>query len=88
MDTADFKEGAGSIAITDAETNPIGRRADINLLCSIEGPVISGSLVAPMCVLDALIVACAHSHTRETLEALAFTRDEYEQGGRWCDPDD
>ncbi len=80
--------GATTIALTDAETNPIGRRADITLLSSIEGPVITGSQVAPICVLNSLLVACAHSHASHTLEALTFSRDEYEQGGRWCDDKD
>ncbi len=75
--------GVPTIALSDSTTNAVGRRADITLLSSIEGPVISGSQIAPMGVLNAVIVACAHSRVQRTLDVLRYTKQEYEKGDRW-----
>lgn len=82
------EQGATTIAITDVETNPLSRKADITLLASVEGRTVTGSLVAPLGILNSLIVACSHSQVGETLDALKFTREEYETGGRWCTDND
>lgn len=72
-----------TIALTDSAANAVGSRADLSLLASIEAPVISGSQVAPLGILNALIVACAHTRVQRTLDVLRYTKTEYEQGDRW-----
>ncbi|HUS25688.1 MAG TPA: MurR/RpiR family transcriptional regulator [Candidatus Binatia bacterium] len=75
--------GAFTLAITDAATTPLARRAEHVLLAPIEGESFASSYVAPLAVMNALLVACAHADARRTLELLKPTDAEYQQGLRW-----
>lgn len=80
------ERGAYTIAITDSPSNPAGRRADVSLIASLEGPIVAGSLVAPMGLMDALVIACAHSRPQRALDALRVVHDSYLHSGRyWSD---
>ncbi len=72
-----------TFGITDSGDGPLGRHCDRYLAVSIESPSISGSYVAPMAALNAIIVACTHVSPKRSLAALRNTREEYLSGPRW-----
>ena len=75
--------GTPTLAITDSEINPLGKRADTTLLASIEGGGVPASVVAVMGLINALVTTCAHSRTARTLELLRDVHAEYQHGDRW-----
>jgi DNA-binding MurR/RpiR family transcriptional regulator len=75
--------GAFTLAITDASTTPLGRFAEACLLAPIEGESFASTYVAPMAMINALLVACAHADAKRTLEQLKPTDAEYGVGLRW-----
>lgn len=60
--------GAKSIVLTDAETSPLARKADFLLTARCDMISLLDSLVAPMSVLNALIVSAASKRKKETKE--------------------
>jgi len=72
-----------TFGITDSGDGPLGRHCDRYLSVSIESSSISGSYVAPIAALNAIIVACAHLSPKRSLAALRNTREEYLSGSRW-----
>lgn len=74
-------QGANVIAITDSAVSPLANIADISLLAKSDMASFVDSLVAPLSLVNALIVAIGRkknddlSHTFETLEQIW---DEYE----------
>lgn len=76
-------QGALTLAITDAATTPLARFAEHSLLAPIEGESFASSYVAPLAVINALLVACAHADAKATLEQLKPTDAEYGVGLRW-----
>jgi DNA-binding MurR/RpiR family transcriptional regulator len=75
--------GAYTVAITDARTTPLARRAETALLVPIEGESFASSYAPTMLAINALAVACAHSNPKRTLKVLQPTETEYEHGARW-----
>lgn len=73
---------AMTIALTDSEVNPLGRRAGVTLVSSIESGV-PASIVAPMGLINALVTACAQTRAAHTLDLLRDVHREYEEGDRW-----
>ena len=72
--------GACVIAVTDAETSPLAKVADLSLFAKSDMVSFVDSLVAPLSLLNALLVAVG-SHTREdvseTFSELERVWDEY-----------
>jgi DNA-binding MurR/RpiR family transcriptional regulator len=77
------RKGAYTIGITDTYLSPLAAVAHESLLTSIESPAFGGSYVAPMALLNLLLVACAHHHRRRTLAHLREAEREQETGFRW-----
>lgn len=75
--------GVPTFGITDRREGPLGRYCDRFLTVSIESSAFTGSYVAAMATLNAIIVACAHHSPKRSLAALQNTRDEYTTGPRW-----
>lgn len=75
--------GAYTVAITDAPTTPLARRARTALLVPIEGESFASSYAPTMVAINALAVACAHANPKRTLKVLQPTEAEYEHGARW-----
>jgi DNA-binding MurR/RpiR family transcriptional regulator len=75
--------GAYCIGISDTYISPIARLADVCLLCSIESPSFGGSYVAPMALLNALLVGCANYRRSRTLALLKEAEAEQRSGYRW-----
>lgn len=73
--------GATVIAITDKKDNPVAGSADLALYAPSDMMSFADSLVAPLSVINALIVAVAlrlKDHVNEHLEKLEHIWDEYD----------
>jgi len=72
-----------TFAITDSDTTPLAAHCDNYLVVSIASPSITGSYVAPMALLNAVLVACAHVQPKRSLALLRQSEREYGSGARW-----
>lgn len=77
------EQGVPTVGITDHCTTPLARHCDAYLLASITSPSFTGSYVAPMGLINAIFVACAHIKPKRSLAALRPTEQEYRSGSRW-----
>lgn len=77
------KRGVPTFGITDGDTTPIAIHCDNFLVASVSSPSITGSYVAPMGLLNAVLVACAHIEPKRSLALLRLTEEEYSSGSRW-----
>jgi DNA-binding MurR/RpiR family transcriptional regulator len=75
--------GIPTFGITDSDTTPIATFCDTYLLASIASPSFTGSYVAPMVLLNTILIACAHLQPKRALALLEKTEDEYRTGNRW-----
>ena len=72
-----------TFGITDSDTTPIALHCDDYLVASTSSPSFTGSYVAPMALLNTIIVACAHLRPKRALAMLSRTEQEYRTGTRW-----
>lgn len=73
-------QGAATIAITDSYDSPLAQSADYSLIARSDMASFVDSLVAPLSVINALIVAIGmrrKDHIRQTFEHLEKIWDEY-----------
>jgi DNA-binding MurR/RpiR family transcriptional regulator len=75
--------GVPTYGITDGDTTPVARHCDAYLVASISSPSFTGSYVAPMALINAIIVASAHLRPKRSLDMLGRTEEEYRSGERW-----
>jgi DNA-binding MurR/RpiR family transcriptional regulator len=75
--------GVPTFAITDGHSTPLARQCDGHLLAPIGSPSYTGSYVAPMALINAILLACAHLQPRRALAMLGRTEAEYQSGDRW-----
>jgi len=75
--------GVPTFGITDSDTTPIALHCDDYLVASTSSPSFTGSYVAPMALLNTIIVACAHLRPKRALAMLSRTEQEYRTGNRW-----
>ena len=75
--------GVPTFGITDSDTTPIALHCDDYLVASTTSPSFTGSYVAPMSLLNTIIVACAHLRPKRALAMLGRTEEEYRNGTRW-----
>lgn len=75
--------GAPTVGITDSDTTPLARYCDAHLMASVTSSSASGSYVAPVALLNAIIVACAHLDPQRALARLRPSEEEYKSGARW-----
>ena len=84
--------GVPTVAITDSDTTPLARVCDSYFVASTAGATFSGSYVAPMALLNAILLATAEIAPRRALALLRQTEKEYLSGPRWYEeapgPDD
>jgi DNA-binding MurR/RpiR family transcriptional regulator len=74
-------QGATTIAITDSYESPLAENADLSLIARSDMASFVDSLVAPLSVINALIVAVAggrKEHIYDTFERLEKIWDEYQ----------
>jgi DNA-binding MurR/RpiR family transcriptional regulator len=77
------KQGVPTFGITDSERTPIARVCDNFCLASVASPSFGSSYVAPMSVLGAILIACAHTQTSRTLALLRRSAEEDSADHRW-----
>lgn len=75
--------GVPTFGITDGRTTPIAKYCDGHLIAPIGSPSYTGSYVAPMALINAIILACAHLQPRRALARLGRTEADYRSGDRW-----
>lgn len=75
--------GAYCVGLTDTYVSPIAQSCDQVFLASIEAPPFGASYIAPMAVLNAMLVACANHRRSRTLSLLRAADREERQGSRW-----
>jgi len=75
--------GVPTFGITDSGTTPIALHCDDYLVASTSSPSFTGSYVAPIALLNTIIVACAHLRPKRALAMLSRTEQEYRTGTRW-----
>jgi len=72
-----------TFGITDSSTTPIALHCDDHLVASTSSPSFTGSYVAPIALMNTIIVACAHLRPKRALAMLSRTEEEYRSGNRW-----
>jgi DNA-binding MurR/RpiR family transcriptional regulator len=77
------ERGVPTFGITDSATTPIAMHSDAYLLASTSSPSFTGSYVAPMALINTIIVACAHIQPKRALALLGRNEEEYRSGARW-----
>jgi DNA-binding MurR/RpiR family transcriptional regulator len=75
--------GIPTFGITDSDTTPIALHCDDYLIASTSSPSFTGSYVAPLALINTIIVACAHLQPKRALAMLGRTEQEYRTGSRW-----
>jgi DNA-binding MurR/RpiR family transcriptional regulator len=85
VEAVDRARGRGipTFGITDSGTTPIALHCDDHLVASTSSPSFTGSYVAPIALLNTIIVACAHLRPKRALAMLSRTEQEYRTGRRW-----
>jgi DNA-binding MurR/RpiR family transcriptional regulator len=75
--------GIPTFGITDSDTSPIALHCEDYLIAPTSSPSFTGSYVAPMALINSIIVACAHLRPKRALAMLGRTEQEYRTGTRW-----
>src|ERR1041384_246310 len=85
VEAVDRARGRGipTFGITDSDTTPIALHCDDYLVASTSSPSFTGSYVAPMALLNTILVACAPPPAKRALAMLSRTEQEYRTGKRW-----
>jgi DNA-binding MurR/RpiR family transcriptional regulator len=80
--------GVFTFGITDSEVTPIARFCDQHVVTPISSTVFTGSYVAPLAAVNAIVSAVAHIQPKRTLERLRRSEQEYTSGARWYQDQD
>ncbi len=75
--------GVPTFGITDGNTTPIAMHCDSYLVAATSSPSFTGSYVAPMALINTIIVASAHIQPKRSLDLLGRAEEEYRSGERW-----
>jgi RpiR family carbohydrate utilization transcriptional regulator len=71
------------VGITDTAVSPICQFANECLFVPVDAPSFGPSYVAPMALLNLIVVACANHKRARTLSILKKVQDEQRHGFRW-----
>ncbi len=77
------RKGAYCVGITDTYVSPLAQFSDQCFLASIEAPPFGASYIAPMALLNAILVGCANYRRARTLSLLRAAEEEERHGARW-----
>ncbi|HXH06968.1 MAG TPA: MurR/RpiR family transcriptional regulator [Vicinamibacterales bacterium] len=80
--------GAYCVGITDTHLSPLARFAHEYFVTPVEGTLYGVSYVAPMALLNMLLVACAIKRRSRTIRLLKAADAEQRTGFRWYRDDD
>jgi len=76
-------QGVPTLGITDGAQTPVAKACDVSCFASIASPSFGGSYAAPVSLVGAIMVACAHTQTARSLEILKQSEQEDRNGRRW-----
>jgi DNA-binding MurR/RpiR family transcriptional regulator len=76
-------QGVPTFGITDSSTTPIARYSDNHFIVASVSPSFMNTYAAPMALLNAILIACAHVDPKRSLTQLKSTNREYLSGMRW-----
>ncbi len=77
------EQGVPTFGITDGDITPIAMHCDAYLVAPTSSPSFTGSYVAPMALINSIVVACSHLQPQRALAMLGRTEEEYRTGARW-----
>lgn len=77
------ERGVPAFGITDGHSTPLAMYCDGHLIAPISSPSYTGSYVAPLALINAIILACAHLRPKRALAMLGSIEAEYRSGERW-----
>jgi len=77
--------GVYCVGITNTLVSPINQFAHECFLTSVNTPSFGASYVAPMALLNVIVVACANYKRSRTLTLLKKVEEEQRHGFRWCE---
>ncbi len=77
------RQNVPTFGITDGDKTPIARFCEQYVIASTTRTSFLDSYVAPVAVINAILVACAHSQPKRALELLEQTDKEDSDGARW-----
>lgn len=77
--------GAYCVGITGTYVSPIARFTDEFFVASVESRSFIDSYVAPMALVNLILVACGNYKRKDTLRMLAEAAEEQRHGFRWFD---
>lgn len=77
--------GAYCVGITGTYVSPIARFTNEFFVASVESRSFIDSYVAPMALVNLILVACGNYKRKETLRMLAMAAKEQREGFRWFD---
>ncbi len=77
------QQGAPTFGITNSDITPIAKYCDHYVVANIASSAYTGSYVAPMAVINTILVACSLLHPKRTLARLLENEKEYTTGARW-----
>jgi DNA-binding MurR/RpiR family transcriptional regulator len=77
------KQGVRTFGITDSETTSIARICEESCFASVASPSFGGSYVAPVSLIGAILIACAHTQTSRALKLLRRSEEEDRTDHRW-----
>ncbi|MBV9483682.1 MAG: MurR/RpiR family transcriptional regulator [Acidobacteria bacterium] len=76
-------KGAYAVGISDTFVSPIARFADECFICSVDTCHFGDSYVAPMALLNVVLVAVANYHRHRVLTLARDAAEEQQRGFRW-----
>lgn len=80
------EQGVPTFGITDSVDSPIARICDDFAVVSVRSVSFADSYVAPMALVGAMLVACAHTRTNRALTLLRRSEEEDRADHRWYWP--
>lgn len=76
--------GAYTVGLTDSQLSPLVTVCDEHILTPISSQSFAGSYVAPLAVINAIVIALTKCDPAHSLKALGKINKEYKSGNRWC----
>jgi DNA-binding MurR/RpiR family transcriptional regulator len=77
------RRGVPTLAVTDSDTTPLARHCEAYFVAPTASASFTGSYVAPLALLNAVVLACAEIAPSRSLALLRQTEKEYLSGPRW-----
>lgn len=77
------RNGAFTLAITDTFVSPLARAADECIIASVETLSFGASCLAPMALIDAIVVAVGNLKPRRIMSLIKQADEEQRRGCRW-----